>query len=172
MITVGTAAKRFGISRTTLLYYEQIGLVCPLKRADNGYRLFSDEDMQRLKVIMNLRDAGIALKDISKYLENRVSDVSSLLIKRLSDLNSQIKSIKEQQAVIVKLIGSQDLKSKRVNKDVWNRILKEAGVDNETTFKWHASFEKQSPEQHTNLLHTLGFSDEEIIAFKKEYTQD
>lgn len=169
MLTVGKIAKMFGISRTALLYYERIGLIVPEKRAENGYRLYSENDIEKLKIIMSLRDAGIELHDISKYLDNRVSDVSSLLLKRLNELNKQIQSIKDQQAVVIKLLDNHDLKSKRINKDVWQAILQEAGVDNETTLKWHLSFERQSPEQHTSFLRTLGFSDEEIAQFRKEY---
>ncbi len=168
MQTVGKTAKMFGISRTALLYYESIGLISPEKKADNGYRLYSHDDIEKLKVIMSLRDAGIALHDISKYVDNRVSDVSSLLLKRLNQLNTQIQSIKVQQAVIIKLLGNHDLKSKRINKDIWQAILQEAGVDNDTTLKWHLSFEQQSPEQHTSFLRTLGFSDIEIVQLRKE----
>lgn len=169
MITVGKAAKMLGISRTALLYYEHIGLISPAKRADNGYRLYSHDDIKRFNVIVNLRGGGITLKDISKYLDDQVSHVSSLLLKRLSELNKQIKSIKDQQAVIIKLLDSHDIKSQRINKDIWQAILRDAGVDNETMHKWHLSFERQSPEQHMNLLRTLGFSEEEIIQFKNEY---
>lgn len=169
MLTVGKTAKMFGISRTALLYYERIGLIVPEKKADNGYRLYSERDIDKLRIIMSLRDAGIALHDISKYLDNRVSDVSSLLLKRLDELNTQIQSIKDQQAVIVKLLDNHDLKSKRINKDLWQVILQEAGVSHDTTLKWHLSFERQSLEQHKSFLRTLGFSDEEIAQFRKEY---
>lgn len=172
MMTVGAAAKTFGISRTALLYYEKIGLICPSKRADNGYRMYSKDDIGRLKVVMSLRGAGISLTDIRQHLEQQVSDVSSMLLRRLSELNAEIQNIKEQQAVIIKLLGSHDLRSKRLDRQTWKRILSEAGIDNETTLKWHLSFEKQSPERHTALLKMLGFTDEEIASFREEYSQD
>lgn len=171
MMTVGAAAKQFGISRTALLYYERIGLVRASARADNGYRLYLDGDIERLGVVMSLRDAGISLADIQKHLDHQASDVSSLLLRRLNELNTEIQSIKDQQVVIIKLLNRHDLKSKRLNKQAWKCILEEAGIDNETTLKWHLAFEKQSPERHTALLKTLGFSDEEILSFKKEYAQ-
>lgn len=171
MMTVGSTAKKFGISRTALLYYERIGLICPAKRAENGYRMYSDDDLGRLNIIMNLRDAGIPLADIQKHLDNQVSEMSSLLLKRLNELNSQIQSIKDQQAVIIKLLSRDDLKSKRLDCQTWKKILSEAGIDNDTTLKWHQSFEKQSPQGHTALLRTLGFDEEEISRFRKEYSQ-
>ncbi len=172
MMTVGSAAKRFGISRTALLYYERIGLVCASKRADNGYRLYSDDDIERLSVVMSLRGAGISLADIQKHFDCQVSDVSSLLLRRLNELNEEIQGIKEQQAVIIKLLNRHDIKSKRLDRQTWKGILEDAGIDNETTLKWHLSFEKQSPEKHLALLRMLGFTDGEISSFRKEYTQD
>ncbi len=171
MLTVGAAAKKFGISRTTLLYYERIGLICPAKRAENGYRLYSDDDLGRLNAIMDLREAGIPLADIQKHIDYKETDVSSLLLKRLNELNSQIQTIKDQQAVIITLLSRGDLKTKRLNRQMWKKILLEAGIDNATTIKWHQSFEKQSPLAHTALLRTLGFSDEEISRFREEYAQ-
>jgi DNA-binding transcriptional MerR regulator len=170
MFTVGKMAKMFGLSRTALLYYDDIGLLCPSERAENGYRLYSDSDVEKLRQIVSLRDAGIALDEISGFIKLPESDISSILLKRLNELNTDIESIKNQQKIIINLLQSNDIKTKRIlSPEAWIKILKDAGVDEDTALKWHTNFETQSPERHHDLLRVLGFGPEELKIFKTIY---
>lgn len=160
----------FGLSRTALLYYDGIGLLSPSARAENGYRMYSEEDIERLRQIISLRDAGIPLNEISRYLKTQESDISSILLKRLNEMNNEIEKIKNQQEIIVRLLQNNDLQAKRIfNTEAWMKILHDAGVDGDTALQWHMNFEKQSPEQHHNLLRALGFGDAELSEFQKAY---
>ncbi len=167
MMTVGKMAKKFGLSRTALLYYDSIGLLSPSGRGENGYRLYSEADIERMGQIMSLRNAGIQLNEIAKYLDAQESDISSILLKRLNEMNHEIEGIRNQQEIIVRLLGNSDLQAKRVS-DVrgWVKILHDAGVQGDTALQWHRYFEMQSPEQHHSLLKALGFSEAEIEAYK------
>ena len=60
--TVGALGRRFGLSRSALLYYDQIGLLVPSARSSAGYRLYTEEDAQRLERICLFRNAGLALE--------------------------------------------------------------------------------------------------------------
>ncbi len=169
MITVGKAAKIFGLSRTALLYYDSLGLI-KAKRADNGYRLYSEKDIGRLTRIISLRDAGVPLSEISYYLETPGSDICSILLKRLGDINRQIEAARGQQEIIIKLLKNAGVREKRkFRADEWMETLRQAGVDDGNELQWHTLFEKQSPTQHKELLKALGFSAEEIERFKKKY---
>lgn len=166
MITVGKAAKMFRLSRTALLYYDSIGLL-EARRADNGYRVYSDEDIERLGRIISLRSAGLPLGEISLCLESGVSDISSVLFKRLGDINREIEGNRARQGVIIKLLQNTDVKQKRqLNPEEWIETLRKAGVDKDNALEWHTSFEKQSPERHRELLKAIGFSEEEVTKFK------
>lgn len=169
MVTVGQAAGMFGLSRTALLYYESIGLLAA-KRADNGYRLYDEEDIGRLRQIVTLRNAGVHLSEISGCLESPGSGVYSILLKRLGEINAQIENSRRQQAVIIKLLKDSKLRQKRAfNTEEWMEILSRAGVEKQTALEWHIRFETQSPEQHQNLLRALGFSREERARFINVY---
>jgi hypothetical protein len=110
------------------------------------------------------------LNEISAYLASPGTDISSILLKRLSDINSEIEKSRRQQGVIIKLLGDSDLKETRAFKrEQWMDILRRAGVDRSTALAWHINFEKQSPEQHHDLLRALGFSREEMERFKSVY---
>lgn len=167
MITVGKAAKMFGLSRTALLYYDSLGLI-RAKRADNGYRLYSDEDIERLSRIISLRDAGVPLGEISSYLETPGSDICSILLKRLGDINKQIEMSRKQQEIIIKLLKNAGVREKRkFRTEEWMETLRQAGVEDGNALQWHFLFEKQSPGQHENFLLAIGFGGEEIDRFKK-----
>ncbi|MCP4149531.1 MAG: MerR family transcriptional regulator, partial [bacterium] len=62
MITVGQMVKQFGLARSTLLYYDSIGLLKPSKRSRSGYRLYSETDIRRMEQVQTFRKAGLALE--------------------------------------------------------------------------------------------------------------
>jgi len=68
MHTIGQVSKRFGLSRSTLLYYDSIGLLVPSERSLSNYRLYSDKDIQRMELIYLYRQAGLSLDVIAKIL--------------------------------------------------------------------------------------------------------
>ena len=51
MYTIGQLVKRYGLSRSTLLYYDRIGLLSASARSDANYRLYTDKDLQRMSQI-------------------------------------------------------------------------------------------------------------------------
>ena len=64
MWTVSKLARRAGLSRTALLYYESIGLMRDPQRSAGNYRFYSERDLKRLLEIRAYRDAGLRLADI------------------------------------------------------------------------------------------------------------
>ena len=71
MITVTELARRCGLSRTALLYYESIGLMPPPQRSGGNYRSYTEADVLRLRQIRAWRDAGLKLDDIRQLLNVR-----------------------------------------------------------------------------------------------------
>lgn len=66
--TVGQLALRHGLSRSTLLYYDRIGILTPASRSRTGYRNYDERDEQRLAMICRYRRAGLALTTIQELL--------------------------------------------------------------------------------------------------------
>ena len=67
--TVGRLAKRFGLSRSTLLYYDGIGLLRPQSRAAGEYRTYGEAEAARLERICLYRRAGLTLEQIKQGIE-------------------------------------------------------------------------------------------------------
>jgi MerR family copper efflux transcriptional regulator len=68
---IGALARATGVSIDTLRYYERIGLLPRVRRADNGYRDYAPDVQNRIRVIRNAVDLGFPLKEIASVLRIR-----------------------------------------------------------------------------------------------------
>lgn len=164
MATIGSLAKRFGLSRSTLLYYDSIELLRPSGRTAKKYRIYTEADAQRLEQVCQYRRAGIALDDIRKMLDAPASRFAEILERRLADLNGEIQRLQEQQRVIVGMLENRGRlgRVRIMNRERWISLLRAAGFGEEQMQRWHAEFERGAPQKHQEFLELLCFSDGEI----------
>ncbi len=164
MLTVSKLAKSCGLSRTTLLYYESIGLMKPAERTDGNYRWYSDKDLQRLQQICMYRDSGLKLEDIRSILERPENDASSVLKRRLVEINAEIETLRGHQRAILKLLNAKKglWRLKVVTKEKWVSIMKAAGFTEDDMKRWHSQFEKAAPSEHQEFLEFLRIPTDEI----------
>ena len=87
MFLISELAKRVGVSRTTLLYYEKLGVIRG-QRLDNGYRVYTELDAQRLTLTMQLQAGGLSLKECIACLNGKID--KGFLSERLCLLNEEI----------------------------------------------------------------------------------
>lgn len=66
--TISEAARRMGVAPSTLRYYDKEGLLPNLKRK-NGQRVFDDNDLRMLTLLSCLKNTGMPLKQIRKYVD-------------------------------------------------------------------------------------------------------
>ena len=169
MYTIGKLSKAFHLSRTALLHYDKIGLLTPSGRSDAGYRLYSEEDREKLAQICRFRETGLSLEEIRAVTASSPPDLARILEKRLDSLNREIRDLRTQQQVIIRILKDKDLGSRTrfMDRKGWTRLLKSAGLDEKGQHKWHLEFEKMSAEAHRDFLEQLGFSENEIQNIKK-----
>ena len=68
--TIEQVSARTGLTKRTLRYYEEVGLLPPTGRTESNYRRYNEEDIQRLERIKKLRDLlGFSLADIRELLD-------------------------------------------------------------------------------------------------------
>src|SRR6266581_2122644 len=68
--TIEQVATRTGLTKRTLRYYEEVGLLPPAGRTEGNYRRYSEADIQRIERIKELRNLlGFSLSDIRQILE-------------------------------------------------------------------------------------------------------
>ncbi|MEW5801773.1 MAG: MerR family transcriptional regulator [bacterium] len=169
MYTISEVARRFKISRSTLLYYESIGLLVSSSRTSSNYRLYSEEDIRQMEQISTYRQSGMTLKEIKKLLTSNQKTFVTLLEKQLKSLNKEIQKLRHQQQVIINLLKNNDkLRETRVlNKKMWIALLAAVGLSSDEMQRWHVQFEKMAPEVHQDFLESLGISPQEIRLIRK-----
>lgn len=68
---IGEVSGRVGLSLRTIRYYEEMGLIHPAQRTDGGFRLYSEDDIDRLALIKHIKPLGLSVQAMSELLEAR-----------------------------------------------------------------------------------------------------
>ncbi|WP_114764853.1 MerR family transcriptional regulator [Vibrio rhodolitus] len=132
MYRISELGELVGLSRTTLLYYEKQGLISG-KRMSNGYRTYSEMDLQRLRLIQQLQSGGLTLKECKACLEAKIE--RQLLLERLNQLD-------------------QEIAQKQLSRDLLAALLGEKPLTD-----WHEMLDKVAPDAHIDWLIKQGFSE-------------
>jgi MerR family transcriptional regulator, thiopeptide resistance regulator len=164
MLTVSRLARLCGLSRTTVLYYESIGLLTPARRGTGRYRTYSEPDISRLRQICSWRHAGLKLDDIQTILAQPESDISAVLKRRLMELEAEIETKRNQQKSILLLLRE---KETHMTKEKWTSIMRAAGLSGEDMRRWHGEFERAAPEDHREFLEYLHIPGSEIETIRE-----
>lgn len=90
--------EKTGLTRKAIEYYEEKGLINPLK-LENGYRNFSDEDLEKLNKISLFRKIGLSISEIEECLSSNGSSLASILRRKEQKL-----AIDEKRTKVIELI--------------------------------------------------------------------
>ena len=94
-MTTGEFASAMGVSKDTLFHYDDIGLFCPEKVSENGYRYYSIYQMETFDTIRMLRDLGMPLKEIRDMLAHRSPErVMHVFAEREQQIDREIEKLK------------------------------------------------------------------------------
>jgi DNA-binding transcriptional MerR regulator len=95
-------ARITGVSARTIRFYESVGLMPEPERAENNYRRYSPEAIERLRFIASARSLGFHLTDIGEFLSAR--DEGTLPCKRVLDsFDERISDIDRRIADLLEL---------------------------------------------------------------------
>lgn len=179
-MTVGALARRFGLSRSTLLYYDAIGLLRPAGRGSGEYRRYTEAEAARLEAICAFRRAGLPLRDVAGVLDGGEGDLNEALVRRFVALDGEMEALRGQQGFIARLLhaaGKDAGAAPEVGHGVasgagsgsdgqdvgdssslplWERMLSRARVTGEEVRLWHEAFARDDPDGHARFMELLG----------------
>ena len=73
-VKIDEVAKQTGLTKRTIRYYEEIGILPEPQRTDGGTRLYTEKDIDLLKKVVNAKEVlGFSLQELQKYIA--ISDV-------------------------------------------------------------------------------------------------
>ena len=108
--TISQLARAASVPTSTLRYYERVGLVCPTGRADNNYRVYTRETLQRIHFIRAAQATGLTLDDVRTLLALNdgemalCQDVQPLIAKRLGEVSQRIKEMRQIQHLLKSML--------------------------------------------------------------------
>jgi DNA-binding transcriptional MerR regulator len=74
LLRIQQVAEEVGLTTRSIRYYEELGLLKPAGRSEGAYRLYDEDDLERLRFIKGLRDdAGFSLAEIGQLLEDEAA---------------------------------------------------------------------------------------------------
>ena len=118
MFTVKQLSELAGITRRTLHYYDEIGLLKPTRVSANGYRYYGEESLLRLQQILLYRKLDMPLEDIRQILERPGFDALSALQSHQVELRKRVthleRMIKTVEQTINHLEGKQEMSHKQL----------------------------------------------------------
>ena len=138
-LTVTRLARACGLSRSTVLYYEAMGLLKPVRRSAGNYRLYGERDLDRLRQVWIYREAGLKLSDIRSILDRPGGDAAAVLRRRFVELGGEIARLREHQRAIARLLDSTNRlrRMEMVTKEKWVSVMQAAGFSDDQMHRWH-----------------------------------
>ncbi len=108
-MNIGAAAEITGVPAKTIRYYEEVGLILPARRSENGYRNYADEDIQILRFIQRARRLGFSVRDVESLLalwqdkERASADVKELALKHIDEVEKRIEEMQSIRETLIHL---------------------------------------------------------------------
>ena len=96
MFSIGELSSQTGVSTQTIRYYERIALLPEPRRAENGYRIYNNADIDRLRFVTRARQLDFSLDDIAEILAFRerneapCSVVMDVMARQIDEIDNRI----------------------------------------------------------------------------------
>ena len=119
LLKIKEVAAEVGLTRASIRYYEEIGLLEPVARSEGDYRLYDASDLERLRFIKGLRDdAGFTLAEIGQMLEDEAARAANRARFRETDDPAERRAlVAEALARVDRQIGLLEAKIGRLERD-------------------------------------------------------
>ncbi|WP_051200314.1 MerR family transcriptional regulator [Butyrivibrio sp. FCS006] len=143
--TIAQISEKFGVAASTLRYYEDLGLLKNVERAESGHRIYSEDHIGKLEAINCFKKAGMSINEIKDFFEyekdeaKSIDDMMSLLKRRSEIMLEEFAEAYESYEHILKKL------------DYYGHIEKALKQGKELP-KW-AKFDKK--DYHQNALDTI-----------------
>ena len=108
-LTIGFLAKAAEVNIETIRYYQRIGLITEPHKPAQGYRVYPEETLKRIKFIKRAQQLGFSLQEIAELLqlgEGNCNDVRLHAEQKRSQIDKQINDLQNLRDTLSQLISS------------------------------------------------------------------
>ena len=132
--TINKLAKLAGISTRTLRYYDEIGLLSPVRLSSNGYRIYGQKEVNRLQQVLFYRELEIPLEEIKNIMLSKDFDAMVALQSHLTALIAKRKKLDLLIANVEKSIMAEKGEIIMNDKEKFDGFIEKLVDDNEEKY--------------------------------------
>lgn len=133
-MTIKDVEERTGLSRSNIRFYEKEKLIEPSRNESNGYRDYSENDVENIKKIAYLRTLGISIEDIRSIISEKVT-LQEMLEKQKEVLKNQITDLNKAKLLCEKMLDEESISYEKLQVEQYITDLHDYWKDNRTVFK-------------------------------------
>lgn len=133
-MTIKEVEKQTGLSRSNVRFYEKEKLIAPVRNENNGYRDYSDSDVENIKKIAYLRTLGISIEDIRSIISEKET-LREVIQKQNDMLKSQMIDLNRAKKLCEKMLDEENIEYSDLKVEQYVTELEEYWNDNEPVFK-------------------------------------
>ena len=111
-----------GLSKKSIRYYEEMGLIKPNRNKENDYRLYNEDDIKKLKVIKFLRELDVPIREIKLLNENKLT-LRECIKERIKKIEKEEENYQKIKNMCIEISESNDTFSK-INIEKYFREIK------------------------------------------------
>lgn len=104
-MTIKEVEERTGLTRSNIRFYEKENLIEPSRNDKNGYRDYSEKDVENIKKIAYLRTLEISIEDIRNIISDKVS-LTEVIKKQTAAIQTQIEGLNQAKAMCERMLAS------------------------------------------------------------------
>ena len=136
-MTIKEVEEQTGLTRSNVRFYEKEKLIEPLRNERNGYRDYSERDVEDLKKIAYLRTLGISIEDIRSVISEKIT-LQEVIVKQSRDLASQMADLNRAKAMCERMLEEKHLSYRELQVERYVGELQDYWSDNQQVFKLDA----------------------------------
>ncbi len=112
MMRIGAVATRADVNIQTVRYYERRGLLPKPPRTESNYRLYSEDNVRRVRFVKRAQELGFSLKEIKELLALRIksratrAQVRERAEAKITDIEEKIRSLRAMKKTLTRLTAA------------------------------------------------------------------
>lgn len=133
-MTIKEVEEQTGLSRSNIRFYEKEKLIEPLRNDKNGYRDYSEKDIEIIKKIAYLRTLEISIEDIRCIMSEKVSLVE-IIEKQIATIQTQIEGLNKAKTMCKRMLEAGNVSFDELQVEKYVTDLENYWSDNKPVFK-------------------------------------
>ena len=133
-MTIREVEKQTGLTRSNIRFYEKEKLIEPSRNDTNGYRDYSEKDVENIKKIAYLRTLEISIEDIRNIISDKVS-LTEIIKKQATTIQTQIEGLNQAKTMCERMLKSGNISFDELQVEKYVTDLDSYWNDNKPVFK-------------------------------------